>query len=70
VGKKAGSAKHVEEILASLPLGLTQKVMILIDQRQQAQLPANTRGEIIEGEVRELEPVRVTRAKKGKNTQI
>jgi len=69
VGKKAGSAKHVEEILALLPLGIQQKVMIIIDQRQQAQLPANTRGEIIDGEVRELEPARVSRAKKSKQSK-
>ena len=69
VGKKAGSAKHVEEILAALPLGIAQKVMQLVDQRQQAQLPTNTRGEIIDGEVRELEPVRMSR-KKSKNKQI
>ena len=60
----------MEEILSLLPLGIQQKVMIIIDQRQQAQLPANTRGEIIEGEVRELEPARVVSARKGKNTQI
>jgi len=70
VGKKAGAAKHVEEILSALPLGIAQKVMMLVDQRQQAQLPANTRGEIIDGEVRELEPARVVSARKSKNTQI
>ena len=70
VGKKAGATKHVEEILSLLPLGIQQKVMIIIDQRQQAQLPANTRGEIIDGEVRELEPARVVSARKGKNKQI
>ena len=70
VGKKAGATKHVEEILSLLPLGIQQKVMIIIDQRQQAQLPTNTRGEIIEGEVRELEPARVVSARKGKNKQI
>ena len=70
VGKKAGATKHVEEILSLLPLGIQQKVMIIIDQRQQAQLPANTRGDIVEGEVRELEPARVVSARKGKNKQI
>ena len=69
VGKKAGATRQAEDILALLPLGIQQKVMIIIDQRQQAQLPANTRGEIVEGEVKELEPARV-RKKKGKNKQI
>ena len=70
VGKKAGAANHVEELLAAMPLGIAQRLVMIMDQRQQAQLPANTRGDIVEGEVRVLEPARVRNKKKGKNKQI
>jgi len=64
VGKKAGATRSIEELLAGLPKGLGQRVMIYIDQRQQAQLPANVRGEIVEGEVREVDVVLSKRDKK------
>ena len=64
VGKKAGATRSIEELLSGLPKGLGQRVMIYIDQRQQAQLPANTRGEIVEGEVREVEVAKSKRDKK------
>ena len=59
VGKKAGVAKSVEDFLLALPKGLGQRVMVYIDQRQQAQLPANTRGEVVDGKATELKPARL-----------
>ena len=69
VGKKAGVAKSVEDFLLALPKGLGQRVMVYIDQRQQAQLPANTRGEIVEGTVNELKPARLV-AKSKRDTKL
>ena len=57
VGKKAGATRSIEEVLSALPKGLVQNLFFMIDQRNQAQLPANTRGEIVEGEAREVEDV-------------
>jgi len=64
VGKKAGATRSIEELLSGLPKGLGQRVMIYIDQRQQAQLPANARGEIVEGEARVVDDVALSKRDK------
>lgn len=61
VGKKAGATRSLEELLAGFPKGLNQRIFLYIDQRNQAQLPANTRGEIVDGEARVVETARSKR---------
>ncbi len=66
VGKKAGATKSIEGFLAALPKALAQGVMLYIERSQQAQLPANTRGDIVEGKVVKLEPARLVKKRENK----
>jgi len=52
VGSRVGATKSIEDLLKALPKGLTQKVMIYIDKRQQTQqLPDTKRDQSLSNDV-------------------
>jgi len=53
VGSKAGARQNIEALMAAFPRDLTQKILLVVERRQQAALPGSEKvmdsGDIVDG---------------------